>query len=347
MSLLQLPNELLLSIAGNLEPKALASLFVNHFFVELLTPLLNNYALENHDGKSALRWAIENNHWHLATLVIDKGADADDALPTRRNHDNMARTTLMLAAKLKNLSMIKLLLKRGANVYLGSRARGRGMCIYALDIALGEGCVEISKTLFQKGAIFNSRQWRSCYSRQPKPRRFFFCWPLLFYGTLYERTLIAVGRDPKCRNPQGDTLLHTAARYNQDTDTFEVLVAALKLDIQNLRGETALHVAVRGSNTTAFIQLLRYGADTSIFNNEGETTFCLAKKLQYVEGMRLLDLHDKAQVAIMKQVYSRVWGFIAVFVFMTAICLCTSKPPFLYQNTSMSYPIAPSVSIYY
>lgn len=66
MSLLSLPNELILDISKDLPPKEL-----NHFLLSnrrcalLLTPAHHRLALQDVDGLTALKWAVTHEHESL------------------------------------------------------------------------------------------------------------------------------------------------------------------------------------------------------------------------------------------------------------------------------------------
>lgn len=78
MSLIQLPNELVLDIAQYLDAKSLNRLLrSSRAFTPLLTPLLHELAVEDHDGVPALIVAAERGYDFLARLLLQRGVEVN------------------------------------------------------------------------------------------------------------------------------------------------------------------------------------------------------------------------------------------------------------------------------
>lgn len=78
MSLSRLPNELVLEISQYLDAKSLNSLLQSsRAFTPLLTPLLYELAVEDHDGAPALIVAAERGYEFLARVLLQRGAEVD------------------------------------------------------------------------------------------------------------------------------------------------------------------------------------------------------------------------------------------------------------------------------
>ena len=79
MSLLDLPNELLLQIAQGFTPSGLAHfLLVNRRTAYLFQHLLERLALDPKDNITALHWACSHGYFPLAKLLIDSGFDLNE-----------------------------------------------------------------------------------------------------------------------------------------------------------------------------------------------------------------------------------------------------------------------------
>lgn len=78
MSLIRLPNEIVLDVAQYLDAKSLNALLrSSRAFTPLLTPLLHNLAVEDHDGVPPLIVAAERGYEFLARLLLQRGVDVD------------------------------------------------------------------------------------------------------------------------------------------------------------------------------------------------------------------------------------------------------------------------------
>lgn len=190
MPLSSLPNELLLLIAENLEPKLgnecarnLAHLLqTNRHFSILLTPLLHEAALCDKGYLSALAWAARRGHAPLVRLALDKGFDANAA--TSGIGSDCFYTPLLWAVEGGNEEILRILLERGAKVNLGvprftplhrateknSDAMVELLLDYGANVELREDvgltpllmarCEKIVRLLLDRGAEVNARTKR-------------------------------------------------------------------------------------------------------------------------------------------------------------------------------------------
>lgn len=109
MSLLEVPNELLLLIAEVLDPKDLgAFLRVNRRFASLLTSPLYSLTLHDNYAVSAFKCAARNRCDHIIKFMISKGANLE-----ARGLDG--RTALTWATMIGNEAAAKILLENGAS----------------------------------------------------------------------------------------------------------------------------------------------------------------------------------------------------------------------------------------
>lgn len=107
MSLISLPNEVLLEIASNLnsDTKSLSYLLLaNHRLYHLLKHLLHRLAIEDTD----LHWAASRGYVPLILLLLEKGADID-------LRDEFGSTALMMAIEFDHTEAAQILLENGAN----------------------------------------------------------------------------------------------------------------------------------------------------------------------------------------------------------------------------------------
>lgn len=77
--------------------------------------LLARGAVVNHEGWTALHYAVTNNQWAIAQLLLSAKAAVDALSPNQT-------TPLMMAARNGNIELVKLLLQRGANDTLKNTA---------------------------------------------------------------------------------------------------------------------------------------------------------------------------------------------------------------------------------
>lgn len=183
MSLLSLPNELLVLVAENLTTtKDLNTLIrTNRRLWSLLTSRLNALALEKKDGVAPLHWAVINHHGPLVLLLLRLGVtvdireDVESGAPihwgAKHGHEEMVRillsngadiavcndfneTPLHWAAAFGNLRMVGLLLEEAKtkNCYVDMRDLRGGT---ALDWAARYGYVDVCKCLLEWGADVN------------------------------------------------------------------------------------------------------------------------------------------------------------------------------------------------
>lgn len=109
MSLLEVPNELLLLIAEVLDPKDLSAfLRVNRRFASLLTSPLYSLTLHDNYAVSAFKCAARNRCDHIIKFMISKGANLE-----ARGQDE--RTALTWATMIGNEAAAKILLENGAS----------------------------------------------------------------------------------------------------------------------------------------------------------------------------------------------------------------------------------------
>jgi hypothetical protein len=79
------------------------------------------------------------------------------------------------------------------------------------------------------------------------------------------------------KDKQGNTVLHTAARYPERKNILKMLLDShFPTDITNVDGDTALHIAAQRNNKEAIELLLEAGAEIDALNNASLTPLYLA-----------------------------------------------------------------------
>lgn len=170
MTLLQLPNELLLVISRDLESDDLNSfLQTNHRLASLLTPLLHKIAIEERE----LPWAVRCGYAPLAKLLLENGKDAECYLIGSPVHwaafyghravieqlldldmgfdisqkDQSGESALFWAVRSGREETVSFLLERGADI----NEKGR-LGSSLLQVATNNGREELARLLVARGA---------------------------------------------------------------------------------------------------------------------------------------------------------------------------------------------------
>lgn len=212
MSLLGLPNELLLVIAEKLQTTKDTSslLLTNRRFLSLLTPYLHNLATQDKMGLNALAWAAAKGHEELIKLlVLEKSFDID-AL------DNLCGQSALHHAMNSRIpfSVRRLLVELGANASIRTRD-GREPIHQAANI----GCQKTMELLLGKGAGINSLDGRG---QTVLYRAAFMCSPLMV------DFLLRNGAHVNMRNRDGKTAIHGAAEAGSQGRSIEVIKLLLR-----------------------------------------------------------------------------------------------------------------------
>jgi cytohesin len=103
-------------------------------------------------------------------------------------------------------------------------------------------------------------------------------------------TFIRDRADPKVKNQDGESFLHSLAYYGR-TSLFDLLISTypkLHLNPKDLRDNTPLHKAILGKNIEVLEKLCTHGAKLEEKNHEKLTPLLLAIKTGFWEGARIL-----------------------------------------------------------
>lgn len=228
MSLLELPNELLLPIAEHLDSESLSCLLrTSHFFAELLTPLLHKLATQDKDGVPALLWAAERNHKTLVALLLEMGADIN----IQNKEDLITGTALHKVVMHRDESIVRLLLDKGANVEEVDQYFKT-----PLHHATFEGFGEMVRLLLEKGANAEAKDYRGCTPLQIA---------IQSGANAIIEMLLDHGADIEARNEGGLTALHQAVNYGSIPTVTLLLERGADLHARGNHGETPLILAQR------------------------------------------------------------------------------------------------------
>lgn len=183
MSLLSLPNELLILVAESLTTtKDVNTLLrANRRLWSLLTARLHVLALQKKDGEMSLHWAVVNRHESLVILLLRLGVtvdvreDVESGAPihwgAKYGHEKMVRlllsngadvavlnnfneTPLHWASAFGNIQVVRLLLEQAKTRagYVDMKDRHGGT---ALDWAARYGYMDVCECLLESGADVN------------------------------------------------------------------------------------------------------------------------------------------------------------------------------------------------
>ncbi len=175
------------------------------------------------------------------------------------------KTPLMTSALFGNERMVKILLKRRANI---NQINQNGF--NALLIALRHNQTSVAQMLV--GNTDLSQRDRHNWS------------PILvaarYTNAIFVKQLLEMGLNLNDQNIHGYTPLMLSLA-NGDGEVFDLLVSnsAIDLDIQRANGDTAAHFAIRKREVDKFFTLVEKGARTDIKNNRKITAMDLLKKM--------------------------------------------------------------------
>lgn len=241
-----------------------------------------NPDLADNQGMTALRWAINSQHFETAMLLLDRGAETDDKHPAYgsiMNHafsttcqrngstalvemlidrglpldggavDALGMTPLDWAVHFGNLPMARLALDHGADVNTVSPRLGRP----PLVAAVSKGNAELAAILLMRGADVSAtdNHGNSSVYYAVKEARTTILNDLIAYGAALEYTEPRTGR----------SLIHIAA-INGHRDIAEALIAnGSSIDASDSFGRAPLFYAAKYGNRSVADYLISMGAE--------------------------------------------------------------------------------------
>ena len=257
-----------------------------------------------HGGSSALLFTARNGDVETASVLLDSGADVNDASAA-------GTSALVVAVHSGHAELASYLLQRGAD----PNAAGGGYT--ALHAAILRSDTALTVTLLDHGATPDApiargtpgRRFSADYSIRHQAVGAGALWLAAKYGELeIVRVLAKRGASPQVVPYSGESSLQAAMgsprisqedRRNrvgaplpdQDREEADALeMARLLLDLgvdmnaADDQGNTALHDAVRRGFKTLVVYLAEQGAELDATNQRGQTPLALAESPQPVYG---------------------------------------------------------------
>lgn len=252
LKLLDLPNELILLIAENLNSRDLSSfLRANRFLCDLLTPRLHTLAAAIKVGQPTVHWAIENGHPTLALLVLDiKGASSNLEFQCRggcSRCEGKGGTAFHQAVTSRYTTVVRKLAEAGADINARNSVGQTALCV-----AASKGDEETVKFLLELGAeIGSALGWAAKRGQEAVVR-------LLLER---DKSIIEMG------SPENRTPLHQAVICGFDGVVKILLENGGDISARDQGGLTPLHHAVDRNHKKVVKLLLENGADCHALNH--------------------------------------------------------------------------------
>lgn len=275
MSLFDLPNELLLPIAEYLTHAHDVNSFLqtSRRLAILLTPILNEHALQSKHSMTALFWAAANGNAPLAHLLLTRGSRIVVPAPSTKGN-------LRELHKSPNPcpdTVLRYVIDQGVNLTLQDRNGTNWTAFHWAASRGGESAKAMIRFLISRGADADTRD------HQGRTSLHLGAW----FGTGVVEVLLASGADISAKDLEGNTPLHMAVRYSKEVA--EVLLrCGANPNAKDGEGRTPLHLAADGSRGCVGI-LLAHGADMALRDKAGRTPLHLATRFKGgAEAVKLL-----------------------------------------------------------
>lgn len=276
-----------------LRPAMIATVYGNKSLLSLLR--YNEKVLLNRNGKTVdnrgfdLFAAVLKNKWFATRRLLKDGVDPDFrlTLTVGDNQFSGSVTALHLASKLGHKSLIKQLIKYGANV--NSRDDlGRtplfyavlndytGCAVYLLKKGGNPNLYDYEKTgILHLVSIDNASLIKKMIphvqniNEQDDTGNTPLIHAVRFEHSGVVKKLIVGGADLNIVNVKKNSALHYAAS-NGDKSLVKLLIRkGASLDLQNEKGQSPLHIAIIQGHPSIVDYLLKNGADYSLKTNKG------------------------------------------------------------------------------
>jgi ankyrin repeat protein len=235
------------------------------FALAFTLPAWNASAVQEPEFFKALR--LENGS-AIATQIA-AGRDPNYRMPG-------GKTPLMVAAKIGDLELVKLLLSRGADINAATHNGGTPLMFSAIP-----GNPDIVRLLIEHGADVNAVAH--------------FNWTALMVASAKGhdsviRLLLENGANANAADVYGWTPLMRAVHTNRYAAVAAFLeIGDVRLDAVDETGATALHHAAAEGHLEIARILLDKGAPVSAENSQGLTPMAVARRQEHEEMVRLLE----------------------------------------------------------
>ena len=230
------------------------------------------YKLSDHQGRSILHWAVENE-WHLGEEYEHLSRHDVDL------QDRDSKTALHVAAEIGNVEAARWLLQRGASFKLRDK-RGRTavhvaawvFCRKIMNLFLDTGVREFGRDFAGRGLLHYLAMWAD------------------------EDYLCQVVRRKRMLLDIHDRQRRTSLHYAALTSNYDAAAALLSLGCsvnrRDSNGWTALHYALRNASYDFASLLADYQADFSTPNGFGQSCFQLSIRSGNFEIPPLVRTHS-------------------------------------------------------
>ncbi|MDD9900745.1 MAG: ankyrin repeat domain-containing protein [Alphaproteobacteria bacterium] len=210
--------------------------------------------------------------------IINAGADPDTPAS-----EAGGRTTLMRAAELGRLDIVKACIEKGADINLVAEKRDRGS---ALSYAVNAKQVECVKFLAANGA--NCSHHITSLRSVP-----LLCTAISGGNEEIVKTLLKHGADVNAKDRNGDMALGHYASNSTIPDIYKMLIEyGADINAQGRYGITPLMRAVNRFRNKEVALLLQHGADIDAQDHRGATALITACSLREKDMVQLLLEHD-------------------------------------------------------
>jgi ankyrin repeat protein len=201
----------------------------------------------------------------------------------KRVNDNTKEgvTALHIAALSKDISLVQLLLERGA----GMKAKGR-FGETALHIAAENGNTAVVQLLLDRGANIEARNDDGETPLHAAAR---------FKYKVIVQLLLDRGANIEARNDDGETPLHLAAKLGSKAVVHLLLDEGANIEAKNKFGETTLHISAMEEEEDVVYLLVDRGADVNAKDNDGNTALKWTMARRVVVLPPLYELTDPAK----------------------------------------------------
>lgn len=271
------PSELIYMVAKYLDPpRDLCALIrSNRRMRDVLTPLLHMLAREDKDGKNALCWASLRGDRPLVLLLLESGFDI--------NHESRrSESALACAVRRQHVSIVKLLLERGANANVilypacsdEAMARDRrhipfrrGNHYAALHRTAANGNIPILRLLLDHGARVNqiagnTTALHAAIKNIRRHRPGHVSPEILARYTEVVKLLLERGANVNAQDFERRTALHLVAMEQHVAMTRTLIENMADIEATDRIGRTALHYAAINKNEAIVELLLEVGGSS-------------------------------------------------------------------------------------